>query len=57
MGSPITSATWTGVEGAYFTGLGSGMDTLWLFVSAALCLVAIWKGLAHEKDAYQKSEL
>lgn len=51
MGSPLESASWNGVEGAYYTGAG-GAEPLWLFVSIGLCVFALIAGLAHEKMAY-----
>lgn len=51
MGSPLESASWNGVEGAYYTGAGSS-EPLWLFVSIIFCVAALIAGLAHENMAY-----
>ncbi len=51
MGSPITSGTWDGFAGAYYTGLGSG-ELLWLLATIVLLVIAIVLGARHEKEAY-----
>ncbi len=55
MGAPFDTGTWTGVAGAYYTGLG-GAEMLWLVVSIVLCLAALIIGGRHEKESYDKSE-
>lgn len=54
MGSPI-EGTWTGAEGAYYVGAGSGMETLWVLVALGLCVLAIVLGAAHELGSYRKN--
>lgn len=55
MSSPITAGTWDGFAGAYYTGFGS-TETLWLIVSIAMIVLAIWLGGRHEKEAYEAVE-
>ena len=55
MNSPITSGTWDGFTGAYYTGLGSG-ELLWLLATMALLVIAIALGARHEKEAYDAVE-
>ncbi|MCV6596827.1 MAG: hypothetical protein OIF40_07065 [Mangrovicoccus sp.] len=57
MGSPITNGTWDGFTGSYYTGFGSGMEGIWLAISIILCLVALFVGVKHEKEAYARSEM
>lgn len=52
MGSPV-GETWTGFEGAYYVGAGSG-EVIWTLISAALCVLAIVLGAAHELRSYRK---
>ncbi|MFN3537389.1 MAG: hypothetical protein ACK4Y4_08095 [Brevundimonas sp.] len=51
MGSPITS--WDGAE-AVFTGAGSAMPGLFLILSIAMVLGALWWGARHESEAYER---
>ena len=51
MGSNITD--WAAVEGAYYTGVGSG-ESMWLWVSIVMCVVALISGAMHEKKAYSR---
>ena len=51
MGSDIKD--WAAVEGAYYTGYGSG-ELLWLIVAIVLCIVPLVIGSRHELDAYKK---
>ena len=44
---------WAAVEGAYYTGYGSG-EMLWLIVAIVLCIVALIMGSRHELEAYKK---
>lgn len=55
MGAPFDTGTWTGVTGAYYTGLG-GAEMLWLVVSIGMCLLALYVGGKHEKESYDNSE-
>lgn len=56
MGAPFDTGTWTGVTAEYFTGAGGAMPTIWLFVSIALCVLALFVGGKHEQESYEKSE-
>ncbi|MEH6546774.1 MAG: hypothetical protein V7701_10115 [Sneathiella sp.] len=56
MNSPIEPATWNNVEGAYYTGVNTAWEPIWLFVSIAMCLAALWMGSRHEKESYEKSD-
>ncbi|WP_165586950.1 hypothetical protein [Pseudaestuariivita atlantica] len=51
MGTEIKD--WAAVEGAYYTGYGSG-EMLWLIVAIAICLISLVIGARHELDAYKK---
>ena len=51
MGTDITD--WAAVEGAYYTGYGSG-EMWWLLLAIVLCIVALVVGSRHELDAYKK---
>ncbi len=44
---------WAAVEGAYYTGHGSG-EVVWLLIAIALCVVPLVVGSRHELDAYKK---
>lgn len=39
--------------GAYYPGAGS-MEMVWVLISIAICVVALWVGGKHEADAYKK---
>ena len=52
IGTTITD--WAAVEGAYYAGAGS--EAIWLFMSIALCVVALVFGARHEKQAYRKAK-
>jgi len=54
MGSAFES--WTGVDGAYYMGAGSSWETIWLVLSIAMCVLALWIGSKHELDAYREAE-
>ena len=51
MGTNITD--WAAVEGAYYTGLGSG-ELLWLIVAIICCIAPLITGSLHELEAYKK---
>ena len=51
IGTTITD--WEAVEGAYYTGAGSG-EMIWFLVSVALCVIPLIVGSKHELDAYRK---
>ncbi|MBU3000101.1 MULTISPECIES: hypothetical protein [Roseovarius] len=55
MMNPVTSGTWDGFEGAYYTGFGS-MELIWLLATMALLAIAIFLGNKHEKSAYAAVE-
>ncbi|MBX2825375.1 MAG: hypothetical protein KTR33_11645 [Gammaproteobacteria bacterium] len=55
MGAPFDTGTWTGVTEAYYTGMGSG-ESLWLWVSVAMCVVALVVGHVHESRAYKNAD-
>jgi len=49
IGAPFDN--WDAVAGgSYYTGLGSG-EFIWLMVSIALCVLAIFIGHSHESKA------
>ena len=48
--------TWNGVEGAIYPGAGGMWEHFWLYISIAMCVVALWLGHAHETEAYKKAE-
>ena len=56
MGAPFETGTWNGVTGAYYMGLNSGWEVVWLLVSIVMCVAALWVGHKHESDAYDKAE-
>lgn len=51
MGTEIKD--WAAVEGAYYTGYGSG-EMLWLIVAIVLCVVPLIIGSRHELEAYKR---
>ena len=55
MGSPFSTGTWNGVEGAYYMGLGTSWELIWLLVSIAMCVLALIVGGSHESKAYKKA--
>ncbi|MEM8755613.1 MAG: hypothetical protein AAGF90_21840 [Pseudomonadota bacterium] len=54
MGSAFDS--FDGIEGAYYIGAGTSWELIWLVVSVAMCVLALWVGSRHELDAYKKAE-
>ena len=56
MGAPFETGTWNGVTGAYYMGLNSGWEVVWLVVSIVMCVGALWVGHKHESEAYKKAE-
>ena len=54
MGAPFDTGTWNGVTESIYN--AAGTEALWLFISIALCIVALWMGHKHESDAYDKAE-
>jgi len=55
VGVPFDSGTWEGVEDVIYTGAGGG-EALWLYISIALCVVALLGGAVHEGNAYRQAE-
>lgn len=53
MGAPFDTGTWEGVTEAYYN--AAGTEALWLFVSIALCVVALIGGAIHESKAYRRA--
>lgn len=56
MGSPFTTGTWNGVDGAYYTGMGGSWELIWLGVSIAMCVLALVVGATHEAVSYSREE-
>lgn len=54
MGSAID--TWNDAAGAIYMGAGTSWELIWLVVSAAMCVAAIYIGGKHEADAYREAE-
>ena len=54
MGAPFDTGTWNGVTESMHN--AAGTEALWLFISIALCCVALWFGHKHEADAYENAE-
>lgn len=52
MGAPFES--WDAVEGAYYMGVNSSWELIWLLVSIAMCCIALFVGARHELDAYKR---
>lgn len=55
IGAPFDTGTWEGVEAGYYTGLGGG-EAIWLYVSIAMCVLALIVGHIHEAQAYRKAD-
>lgn len=55
MGAPFEGA-WETVTGAMYMGAGTSWETIWLVVSIAICVLAIWKGGKDEATSYRKAE-
>lgn len=50
--------TWNDVVasgGAYYPGVGTSWEMIWLLISIAICVVALWIGGKHESDAYRRA--
>jgi len=54
--SPFDAGSWNGVEGAYYMGMGSSWELIWLIVSIVLCIMALWVGGRHESAAYDRQQ-
>ena len=46
--------TWNDVAGAIYPGAGGAWEHIWLWLSIAMCVMALWKGHQHESEAYEK---
>lgn len=58
MGWPFETPGWENViaeKSAYYVGLGS--EQMWLWVSVAICVIAVLAGGKHEADAYRQNDL
>ncbi len=55
MGAPFDNG-WEGVAGAMYMGAGSSWEVIWLVISIAICVLAIWKGGKDEATSYRKAE-
>ena len=54
MGAPFDTGTWNGVTESIYN--AAGTEALWLFISIALCVVALWMGHRHEGESYERAE-
>ncbi|MEM9139328.1 MAG: hypothetical protein AAGB15_05815 [Pseudomonadota bacterium] len=54
MGWSFENPSFEGVEGAYYSAMGSEM--IWLILSIACCVIALIVGSMHEKAAYKREE-
>ncbi len=52
MGFPFETATWDGVEGAFYMGAGGQMPLIYTLIGAALCVLALWAGNRKEHKLY-----
>ena len=48
--------TWNEIAGPIYMGANSSWETIWLAVSVAICVVALFVGSRHELDAYKKMD-
>ena len=54
MGSVFDS--WNSVDGAYYMGVGTSWEVIWVLVAIAMCIAALISGSKHELDAYKEAE-
>ena len=54
MGAPFDTGTWNGITESMHN--AAGTEALWLFISMALCVVALWMGHKHEAESYEKAD-
>jgi len=54
MGFPFETATWEGVSGAIFMGLGSAWPGIFSVISIVLCIAALVIGQKAEAKSYAK---
>ena len=53
MGAPFENG-WADVAGAaMYPGAGTSWEVIWLVISIAICVGAIWSGGRHEADSYK----
>ena len=48
--------TWNEIAGPIYMGANTSWETIWLAVSAAICVIALVIGSRHELDAYKKMD-
>jgi len=54
MGVPFDTGTWEGVVDTYYNAVGT--EAIWLFISIALCVIALVGGAIHEDRSYRRAE-
>lgn len=54
MGSPLEEASWNLVTGPYYAGAGNS-EVLWIVVSIAQLVGALFMGARHETSAYKET--
>jgi len=55
VGAPFEGGWEAAADAAYYTGAGSG-EAVWLYVSIALCVLALIVGHVHESKAYRRAD-
>ncbi|MBX2836120.1 MAG: hypothetical protein KTR35_04640 [Gammaproteobacteria bacterium] len=55
VGAPFDGGWETVADAAYYPGLGSG-EAIWLYISIAMCVIALIVGHIHEGKAYRKAD-
>ncbi len=53
MGFPFEEATWEGVSGAIFMGLGTALPGLYTLIAILICIAALVWGNATESKKYK----
>lgn len=54
MGWPFEEASWSVVEGAYHTAMGTEM--VWIMMSVVACVLSLVVGSKHELDCYKRAQ-
>lgn len=54
MGWTFENASWDGVSGAIFPGVGTSMPGIFTFIAIAICVVALVVGNSTEAGKYKK---
>lgn len=56
IGAPpvLESGSWEGVTDTYYNAVGG--EAFWLYISIALCVIALIGGAIHEAKAYRRAE-